>query len=235
VTRALGGGAGGGETVAERPEVWLNCAASLDGRIALAGGRRARLSVPDDLRRVQAMRAASDGIVVGVGTVVLDDPSLRVHWELLDGPRGKDPTRVVIDGSGRTPEKARVLDGSLPTIVVTSRSAHRTYPDAVERVVAGERRVDLRAAFAELAARGFHRLMVEGGADLLASVVRERLFDRWTIYYAPLAIGGASAPPILRGEETRDLAGAPRLELVALERLGEGYLATYRPRPSGPA
>ncbi len=219
--------------MSDRPEVWLNCAASLDGRIALAGGRRARLSGPEDLRRVQEMRAAADGIVVGVGTVVLDDPSLRVHWELLDGRRGKDPARIVVDGSGRTPERARVLDGSLPTIVLTSRSSPRTYPTGVERIAAGSGRVDLAEAFRALAARGMRHLMVEGGAELFASIVRARLFDRWTVYYAPVAIGGVTAPPLLRGLEIERLEDAAHLDLRSIERIGEGFLATYLPRTEG--
>jgi 2,5-diamino-6-(ribosylamino)-4(3H)-pyrimidinone 5'-phosphate reductase len=206
----------------------------MDGRIALAGGRRARLSGPEDLRRVQGLRAASAGVVVGVGTVVQDDPSLRVHWELLDGPKGQDPYRIVIDGSGRIPETARVLDGTLPTIVATSRVSRRTYPAHVERLVAGETRVDLAAAFRALAAKGLGRLMVEGGAQLLSSVVRAGLFDRWTVYYAPVAVGGATAPSILAGPEIAELAEAAPLTLERLERLGDGYVARYVPRtPSG--
>jgi 2,5-diamino-6-(ribosylamino)-4(3H)-pyrimidinone 5'-phosphate reductase len=202
----------------------------------VAHGRRARLSGPEDLRRVQELRAASDGIVVGVGTVVLDDPSLRVHWELLDRPRGTDPARIVIDASGRIPERARILDGSLPTIVVTTTSSRRSYPHGVARLVAGEARVDLGEAFRQLAARGLRRLLVEGGSELLASIVQEGRFDRWTVYYAPVAIGGTSAPAMLRGRETTDLANAAHLELRSLDRLGAGFVATYfpRPQPAGP-
>ncbi len=210
--------------------MWLNCAVSLDGRLALAEGARARLSGPDDLRRVQKIRTEVDAVVVGVGTVLLDDPSLRVHWELLEGPRGRDPIRVVVDGSGRTPEKARVLDGSLPTLVATSRACRRTFPAHVETIVAGDARVDLAALFHALRGRGIRRLLVEGGAELLASVVREGLFDRWTIYYAPLVIGGASAPPMVAGPETRELTGAVALSLVGLERIDDGYVATYLPK-----
>ncbi len=213
--------------------MWLNCAVSLDGRLALAEGKRARLSGPEDLKRVQKLRAEVDAVVVGVGTVLLDDPSLRVHWELLEGPRGRDPTRIVVDGSGRTPERARVLDGSLPTIVATSEASRRTYPEHVEKIVAGADRVDLAALFQKLGARGIRRLLLEGGAELLASVVREGLFDRWTVYYAPLVIGGGTAPPMVAGSETRELAEAVALSLVGLERLDDGYVATYVPKRPG--
>ncbi len=223
-----------GEFPLHRPAVWVNCAASLDGRLALAGGRRARLSSPEDLVRVQNLRARSDAILVGVGTVIQDDPSLRVHWELLDEPPGREPTRIVVDGSGRTPEKARVLDGSTPTIVATSERSRRTYPGSVQTIVAGRTNVDLAELFPMLYGLGIRRLMVEGGAQILASVLRARLFDRFTIYYAPVIVGGATAPPVVAGRESHAAEEMTSLELVALERLGAGYVVTYVPSSPAP-
>jgi len=214
---------------AVRPAVWVNCAASADGRLAYAGGRRARLSSPEDLRRVQQLRANADAILVGVGTVVKDDPSLRVHWDLLDAPPGKSPTRIVVDSTGRTPETARVLDGTVPTIVATSERCTRTFPATVQTIVAGRTSVDLVELFVRLHGLGIRRLMVEGGAEILASVLREGLFDRFTLYYAPAIIGGATAPPVASGPETSGPEGTVRLRLLALDRLGEGYVVTYGP------
>ena len=212
-----------------RPSVWVNCASSLDGRLAYAGGKRAALSGPEDLVRVQRLRARADAILVGVGTVVKDDPSLRVHWELLGEPPGPNPTRVVVDASGRTPTNARVLDGSTPTIVATSEKAKRAFPRHVTTIVAGATRVDLAALFERLYERGVRKLMVEGGAEILSSVLRGRLFDRFTIYYAPVIIGGPTAPPAVNGPDTVGPDDQTTLELLALERLGAGFLATYAP------
>ena len=217
-----------------RPAVWINCAASLDGRIALAGGKRATLSSPEDLVRVQQLRTNADAILVGVGTVVLDDPSLRVHWELLDPalPAGKNPTRVVVDSSGRIPANARVLDGSTPTIVATSERSTRVYPAPVRRIVAGSVRVDLAELFVELHRLGIRRLLVEGGSEILGSVLRSGLWDRLTIYTAPIVVGGTTAPTVTSGpSEVHDLADAVPMELAGLDRLGPGYVATYVPRP----
>lgn len=220
---------GGGAPRPQRPAVWVNCAASADGRLAYAGGRRARLSSAEDLARVQRLRANSDAILVGVGTVVADDPSLRVHWDLLGEPEGKSPTRVIVDSTGRTPEGARVLDGSVPTIVAVSERSRRSFPDGVETIVVGTTTVDLAELFVRLHERGIRRLMVEGGAEVLASVLRGRLFDRFTVYYAPRVIGGASAPPVASGPDARTDEPPVELRLTALERLGEGFLATYLP------
>ncbi len=213
-----------------RPFVWVNCAASLDGRLAYAGGTRAHLSGPEDLVRVQRLRANSDAILVGVGTILKDDPSLRVHWDLLGEPPGRSPTRIVLDSEGRTPHGAKVLDGTTPTIVATSERSTRTFPTSVHAIVAGRTRVDLEVLFARLYERGIRRLMVEGGAEVLSSIIRAGLFDRMTIYYAPVVIGGASAPPIARGPESRGPEETRAVDLVGLERVGEGYVATYAPR-----
>jgi len=222
----------GAPTSLARPAVWVNCAVSLDGRLAFAGGTRALLSSPEDLVRVQRMRAESDAILVGVGTVLKDDPSLRVHWDLLRSTPGKEPTRVVVDSTGRTPDSARVLDGSRPTVIAVSERSTRRFPGHVRVVTAGATRVDLGILFDRLTTLGVRRLMVEGGSEILASVLRAGLFDRLTVYYAPVVIGGGSAPPMVSGREARGPSDLVGLELSGVERLGDGYVATFRPRPS---
>jgi 2,5-diamino-6-(ribosylamino)-4(3H)-pyrimidinone 5'-phosphate reductase len=218
-----------GDFPRHRPRVWVNCAASLDGRLAYAGGARARLSSPEDLVRVQRLRAGTDAILVGIGTVLHDDPSLRVHWELLGERPERNPTRVVVDSAGRTPDGAKVLDGSAPTIVATSERSSRTFPPHVHSIVAGKTRVDLSELFRSLHDLGIRRLMVEGGSEVIASVLRLGLFDRLTIYYAPVLIGGASAPPVASGPETHGPDEAVDLVLSGTERMGAGYVATYIP------
>ncbi len=222
----------------DRPYVWANCAVSLDGRLAYAGGARARLSGPGDLKRVQELRIASQAILVGRGTVVADDPSLRVHWELLDRPPGPEPLRVVLDSGGTIPDSARVLHVPPATLVATAEGVPRRYPEGVETFAAGAPGVDLERLLAELGRRGVHQLLVEGGSAVLASFLRGGLVDRLTVYVAPVIIGGATAPPMVGGIET---PGEP--EAVPLVRedgraLDDGWLLTYGPAvrrgPSAP-
>ncbi|MCW6166898.1 MAG: dihydrofolate reductase family protein [Thermoplasmatales archaeon] len=212
-----------------RPLIWVNCAISIDGRLAFARGTRARLSGPQDLARVQRLRAESDAIVVGSGTVALDDPSLAVHWEAIGRTVGRPPTRIVLDSKGSLPEGARVFDGSSPTLVATLESNRRTYPPYVERLVVGSDRVDLARLWGILYGRGMRRILVEGGARVIASVVASRTFDRLTVYVAPVLIGQETSPPMVAGPAARGFEELARLRLLGVERLDDGYVASYEP------
>jgi 2,5-diamino-6-(ribosylamino)-4(3H)-pyrimidinone 5'-phosphate reductase len=219
-----------------RPEVHVNCAVSVDGRLAYAGGKRARLSGPEDLRRVHELRAASDGILVGVGTVVLDDPSLRVHWELLDRPAAAAaPWRIVLDSNGRTPATARILDGSQPTIVATAEECRRDFPAAVTVVRAGSGRVDLPRLLAQLVDRGIRKLMVEGGSQVIGSFLLAGCVDRLTVFVAPVVIGDPTAPILATFPMGRS-APAPVVPLRRLDArpIDDGTLLTYVPAVSSP-
>lgn len=221
-----------------RPYVWANCAVSADGRLAYAGGARARLSGPEDLRRVQRLRARSDAILVGIGTVLLDDPSLKVHWELLEGEtidpltlraRGHPPARVVLDSRGRLPSHARLLDGSAPTFVIHAEGANPSLPPGTRHEGIGRDKVDIARALAWLRTQGVHRLMVEGGAGILAAFLKGGFVDRLTVYQAPCLIGGSTAPALMTGAECRNEGEAVSLRVVESGRLGDGVLTMWEP------
>jgi 2,5-diamino-6-(ribosylamino)-4(3H)-pyrimidinone 5'-phosphate reductase len=214
-----------------RPYVHVNCAISLDGRLAFAGGKRAILSGPHDLARVQGLRADLGAVLVGVGTVLLDDPSLRIHWDLLNRPPGPPPLRICLDGRGRLPPSARLLDGTQPTIVATTKSAGRPYPATVETIVAGPGpEVDLPILLRALADRGTRGLLVEGGAHVIASFLRAGLVDRMTVYVAPVLIGGETAPSLMAGPESHSPEDWIELRRDSAEPLDDGVLISLRPR-----
>ncbi len=214
---------------ADRPLIWINCAVSADGRLAYAEGRRARLSSPEDLERVHRLRAHSDAILVGIRTVLLDDPGLGVDWERIGEPERPGPLRLVVDSQDRPPPSARVVDGRAPTLLLTTRAGAARTPPGVSTLVAGDRRVDLAEAFRALHGRGVERVLVEGGGEIIASVLAEGLFDRWTVYLAPCVIGGRSAPTVVAGEDRPPRRPSLPLRLRSAERLAEGVLLTWEP------
>jgi 3,4-dihydroxy 2-butanone 4-phosphate synthase/GTP cyclohydrolase II len=176
---------------ADRPYVVLKFAQTLDGRIATSTGDAKWISGEDERRVSHALRAASDAVLVGVGTVIQDDPQLTVR--MVDG---MSPKRVVLDSTLRLPMSAKILDLQAPTCVVTTMRAPAPRRDElqqrgvhVEITPAGPRGVDLEAALASLRASGIETLLVEGGARVITSMLAGGLVDRVIVGVAPTIIG----------------------------------------------
>lgn len=205
-----------------RPDVRINWAQSVDGRIAGADGAPLRLSDEEDLRRVHRLRAACDAILVGSGTVLADDPSLRVQPAYAEGP---DPLRVVLDRRGRTPPDARVVDGSAPTLLLLGaqaggmagrRGGAGPWPRAEVGLVAeGPGGLAAEAVLDALTARGVKSVLIEGGGHVIRSFLP--LADEITCYIAPRFVG-PDAPTAWPGDPQalRVLEAAPAGEGVLL-------------------
>lgn len=187
---------------------------SLDGRIATASGHSHYVNGPEGLAHLHRLRALADAVVVGIGTVLADDPQLTVRR--VPGPH---PARIVIDPRGRLPASARMLASDGAERVVVSAAAARTdLPAGVETIVLPAKDGHLAPAtiLAALAARGLRRIMVEGGARTVSRFLAAGCFDRLHIVVAPVLLGaGPSAfdlPPIGRADEaTRPPVRAHRL------------------------
>ncbi|MEF8840925.1 MAG: 2,5-diamino-6-(ribosylamino)-4(3H)-pyrimidinone 5'-phosphate reductase [Haloarculaceae archaeon] len=220
-------------------DVVVNAAASADGKLSTRERRQVRISGEADFARVDRLRAASDAILVGVGTVLADDPSLvrhdREHRRTLrergavrDGP----PVRVVADSRGRTPAEAEILDGPPPTHVFVSEAAtaerQETLADVGATVdVAGEERVDLASMCETLASRGADRMLVEGGGELIFSLFEAGLVDRLSVFVGPVVVGGRDAPTLADGRGFLEHEGFPELRLDGVERLDGGVLLEW--------
>ncbi len=209
-----------------RPRVTAKFVASLDGRIASATGDSRWLSGPATLEWAHRERPTFDAIVVGSGTVVLDDPQLTAR------PGGRtegahQPLRVVVDTRGRTPAAARVLAGPSPTLVATSERSPAAWRESMreagaEVVLLPEEggHVDPAALLDELGRRGALTALVEGGGILLGALFDRRLVDHVQAVITPIIVGADRAPAAVAGEGARRLADAPRLSRVQVERLG---------------
>jgi len=202
-----------------RPFVTLAYAQSVDGSIALEPGRPCALSGKESLQVTHALRAVHDGLLVGIGTVLADDPQLTVRLV-----SGRSPQPVVVDSNLRTPDKARFIQGGRRVSwIATTENADEKRQQRLEARGARVLRlpswvngwVDLPALLSALAAKGIAHLMVEGGAKIITSFLRARLVDYVVITVAPCLMGGMSALGAL------ERGSAPRLGTWGAHRVGE--------------
>jgi diaminohydroxyphosphoribosylaminopyrimidine deaminase / 5-amino-6-(5-phosphoribosylamino)uracil reductase len=187
-------------TTRGRPFTTLKLAASLDGRIATARGESRWISGEASRALVHALRARSDAIAVGSGTVLADDPELTAR---RGGRIVHRPIRIAIDGALRTPVSARLLDAAHPDSAWLVTAAQPTRARRARLEAAGARilevpragrGLDLAAAWRALGKAGVNDLLVEGGGELAAGLLRARLVDRMHFFLAPLLIGGDGRP-----------------------------------------
>lgn len=207
-----------------RPFIHVNCAMSADGKLAGEDRTQVRISSDEDKTRVKNLRKKYDAIMVGVGTIVADDP----HLTFKDGGYDTNPIRIVLDPLGRTPEDAQVLDERAPTVMVTLEDCDVEW-DCEEVIRAGKDTIDLEAVMEELADFGIENIIVEGGGRTIASLFRAKMVDRYSVFVGGLVIGGANAPTPCDGEGWVAENGI-RLELKDFEVLGNGALLTFEPR-----
>ena len=220
-----------------RPFVFINVAMSADGKISTGERRQVRISGSEDYSRVDRIKAESDAIMVGIGTVLADNPSLTVKSpELRAGRRaaGKDenPIRVVVDSRGRTPLDADILNkGTGKRIVAVSREAPPETVDALRQhavvVVAGDGTVDLPALLDGLYRQGVRRLMVEGGGSLIWALFEGGLVDELQTFIGNIVIGGKNAPTPADGTGFLREADFARLRLIETERIDDGLLVRW--------
>ena len=217
-----------------RPFVTLKVASTLDGKIATARGESRWITGPAARGLVHFLRARSDAILTGIGTVLADDPSLTAR---TGSAHGQTPLRIVLDPSLRIPLSAKVLRGrKTPTLIVTTPEASAAKHAAlkkigVETLVLPSRkgRIQWRALLAELGRRGIASLVIEGGAEVNASALREGAVDRVLFFLAPRMLGGKDAVGAIGGRSPSHLNEALQLKRVSVMRVGpdilvEGYL-----------
>jgi len=215
--------------------VVVNAAMSADGKLSTRRREQVAISGEQDFRRVDELRASVDAVMVGVGTMLADNPSLTVDDAGLVADREQrgdtpQPARVVADSHARTPPDARLLDGAAETYVLVAAEEPREHRQTLEDagatvVVAGENRVALPPALDALEAHGVESLMVEGGGELIFSLFADGLVDELSVFVAPTIIGGRDAPTLADGDGF--VSEFPELELAGVERIDDGVLLEY--------
>ena len=209
------------------PFVMLKTAMTLDGKIATATGQSKWITSESARRRVHEWRNEYDGIMVGIGTVLADNPSLTAR---LDIP-SRNPIRIIVDSRARTPLDANVVvDGKSKTLIAVTERAPKQNIDAltergVEIITAGSgEHVDLKILMRELAAREITSVMVEGGGTLNFGLLSAGLVDKINAFIAPKIVGGRTALTAVEGEGFSSLDRAVELIDVETEMLGADIL-----------
>jgi diaminohydroxyphosphoribosylaminopyrimidine deaminase / 5-amino-6-(5-phosphoribosylamino)uracil reductase len=216
-----------------RPFVYLKLAMSLDGRIATRMGESQWITSEMSRRKVHRLRDRVSAIMVGVGTILADNPSLTTR---LPEGRGHDPMRIVADSHLRTPDDAKIMDLSSGTgvIIASEKDPPQEKRLRLEKLGAkvittgGENRVDLRDLFSRLYRNGVTSVLIEGGARLAWAALDARTVDRCLFFYAPIIIGGEDAPSGIGGLGVSKLEEAPRLAEMEVTRIGPDMLVNGR-------
>jgi len=218
------------------PFVFINAAMSADGKIATIERRQTRISGSFDFDRMDELRATSDAVMVGIGTVLSDNPSLTVKSAQRREKRrarglDENPARVVVDSLARTPIDADIFKkGAGKRIIAVSERAPEERVEQLaghaEIITTGKTRVELGELLIELKARGIDRLMVEGGATLNWGLISKGLVDEIYTFIGNIIIGGRTAPTLVDGEGYTN--GFCRLSLISCKDLEDGVLIKWR-------
>jgi diaminohydroxyphosphoribosylaminopyrimidine deaminase / 5-amino-6-(5-phosphoribosylamino)uracil reductase len=215
-----------------RPHVILKLAVSSDDKIAAAGGKTVAITGEASKTRVHLLRAQSDAILVGIGTVLADDPLLTCR---LPGMEARSPVRVVLDRALRIPGSSRILQSArqTPLWLMTSETSEAAAAARlgaagaqVIRVRATANSLDLPSVLHALSERGITRLMVEGGARVASSFVAAGLVDEIWLLRGP-AIVGADGVSALDAMPLSAITRSPAFKVRASETLGNDYLTIY--------
>lgn len=222
------------------PFITAKFAMSLDGKIATASGDSKWVTGPAARALVHQMRRRADAIMVGVNTVLADDPQLTVRNE-AGKPLAQQPLRVVLDSHCRTPPSARMLGEPGETLIFTSAGASSARMKALEAAGAGlvtspmgrDHRLDPDPVIAELGRRDVVSLLAEGGGRVLGSLFDAGLVDKVCAFIAPVIIGGDGAPSPVAGQGVPKMAQAWQLRRTSLEPIGSDWLITGYPDRGG--
>jgi diaminohydroxyphosphoribosylaminopyrimidine deaminase / 5-amino-6-(5-phosphoribosylamino)uracil reductase len=214
-----------------RPFVTLKVAATLDGKIATARRESRWITGLSARRRAQQLRAQSDAIIVGIGTVLADNPSLTVRLR-----PARAPLRIVLDPRLRVPLRSKLLtDKQAPVLLVTTNLSPKSRRDLLSRrgadvLVLPDHggRIQWKVLLKELGRRGMNAILIEGGAEVNASVLRSGMVDRVVFFLAPKLLGGQNAIGAIGGLAPARLSEALALRQVSVSRAGDDVVIDGR-------
>jgi 2,5-diamino-6-(ribosylamino)-4(3H)-pyrimidinone 5'-phosphate reductase len=196
--------------------VILNAAMSIDGKISTRKNDSA-ISSKLDLVRVHKLRSTVDGLMIGISTVLEDDPMLNVRYSTTGK---KNPTRIIIDSKARIPLNSRIIESSnkIQTIIAvthdaSSRKIKEIQKKGAQVLVYGNGKVNLRNLFQQLEKMGLKKIIVEGGGEINWSVLKLGLVDELVVTISPVVIGGRDAITLVEGKGFTNISDGIKMKL----------------------
>jgi len=230
-------------------KIILNAATSIDGKIATVNGDT-KISSVLDLKRVHGLRRETDVILVGISTVINDDPLLTIRYGM--NKRGiKNPIRIIIDSKARIPLHSKIVKtaNQIETrLVVTSKAPSKNLKKLEERGLKiivldqgtkedrenrenkrkdNREKVDLKKLFNQLEKEGISNVLVEGGGEINWSIIKDNLFDEMIITISPLIIGGKRAISLVGGEGYKTINESVKIKLSRIQKKSNGEIILY--------
>ncbi len=211
-----------------KPSVILSAAVSIDGKIATRTGD-SRLSSKRDKIRVHKLRSKVDAILVGINTVLLDDPILTVRYA-----KGKNPIRVVLDSKGTISSKSRILKtcSKIPTIIAVSKTAtrkniKRLNKHPIEILITGDKKINVKKLLKFLLRKKIKRILLEGGGTVNWEFINQGLIDEMIITITPFLIGGKDATSLVEGKGFPKISKSKKFKLRKTIRMGNELVLYY--------
>ena len=221
----------------DRPFIFINSAMSADGKLSTKERKQVKISGKLDFERMDELRAQADAIMVGIGTVLSDDPSLTVKSPERKAARkasgkNENPARIIVDSTARTPPDADIFKkGEGLRIIAVSNAAPAENVEKLEKkalvISTGTDKVDLPELARKLKEMGINTLMVEGGATLIWGMLSAGLVDEIYTFIGNVIIGGATAPTFTDGAGFSE-AELLELELLSTEKIEDGVLLKWK-------
>lgn len=216
--------------IMNRPKIIINCAMSLDGKIASATGKQVRISSEEDMARVYQLRNKVDAVLVGINTVINDDPKLTVKERYVSCLH--QPIRIVLDPKNRTPEDALVVNDKTKTIIVVDENTtiSKEYGENVTVLPfpSDDGVFNLKRLSERFHDLGIHSLLVEGGGTVIWNFITCHLFGDLYVYIGSLIIGGKQTPTMAMGNGFKHSQDFIKLQHIDTKSVGDGLLLHYQ-------
>jgi 2,5-diamino-6-(ribosylamino)-4(3H)-pyrimidinone 5'-phosphate reductase len=203
---------------------------TIDGKIATNLGD-SKISTKQDLRRLHRLRSSVDAVIIGISTVIADNPRLTVR---LVKRHGTTPVRIIVDSIGRIPLDSKILKSAskINTIVAVTKRASDERVDKIKSagaivIVAGTKTVNLKELFFILKKMGFNKILVEGGGELNWSILQLGIVNELMVTIAPRIVGGRTATTLVEGDGYKRVSDGIKMELIKVSRQNNGEVVLY--------